>query len=90
MYNHECDYKLLHFSNANRFYLSLSQTIFLPELTMSSMADHLYEMGTAYPSRVPGFTPFFEKFHVARHLSFLCCYFLGFVQCLVPNFTYVS
>ena len=41
VYIHECDYKLLHFSNANRFCLSLSQTLLLPEFTMSSMADLL-------------------------------------------------
>jgi hypothetical protein len=40
---------------------------------------------TAYPSRVPGFTPFFEKLHVARHLNLTTMHFLikGMILCSV-------
>jgi hypothetical protein len=49
------------------------------------MADLLLEKGTAYPSRVPGFTPFFEKLHVARHLNLTTMHFLikGMILCSV-------
>ena len=52
-------------------------------------------LGTAYPSRVSGFTPVFGRVHVAHLLSFLCCVvFIVFIVCLVypkvPSFSRLS
>jgi hypothetical protein len=47
------------------------------------MEGSLKEVGTAYPSRAPGFTPGFGGVRVAHLFSFLCCVLFVFVLCLV-------
>ena len=101
VYIDECDYKLLHFSNDNGSFLIYVDFVFLYHRQYFYRSWLWVAWQISYKKRelltqreylgsCPPLPPFFGNFHIACHLSFLCCVFLDFVQCLVPNFTYVS
>jgi len=52
---------------------------------MSNTANTLYETGTAYNSRAPVFTSDVGGVRVNNLFSFLCCFSLVIVLCLVSN-----